>query len=92
MDERLALGMNQDRSIIEERKENTGKRTYVKIPGNPDCLCVLQLVYYVSFPGILPLEPQRAMIRGLLLLSSSLRQALPARSLMTDSSLKMRAC
>lgn len=38
-----------------------------------------------------PLEPHRAIIRGLLLLSSSLRQALPARSLMTDSSFKMRA-
>lgn len=50
------------------------------------------IISQVSFPASLPLEPQRAMISGLLLLSSSLRQALPARSLMTDSSLKMRAC
>lgn len=38
-----------------------------------------------------PLDPHRAIIRGLLLLSSSRRQALPARSLMTDSSFRMRA-
>lgn len=48
-------------------------------------------ICFVCFPVSLPLDPQRAIIRGLLLLSSSLRQALPARSLMTDSSFKMRA-
>lgn len=48
-------------------------------------------ICFVCFPVSLPLDPQRAIIRGLLLLSNSLRQALPARSLMTDSSFKMRA-
>lgn len=52
----------------------------------------LRLHYYIfCSPTGLPLEPQRAITRGLLLLSSSRRQALPARSLMTDSSFKIRA-
>lgn len=40
---------------------------------------------------ISPLEPHRAMVRGLLLLSSSRRQALPAWSRITDSSFRIRA-
>jgi hypothetical protein len=38
-----------------------------------------------------PLEPQMAMFKGLLLLCNSLRQAFPAWSLITDSSFKIMA-
>ena len=41
--------------------------------------------------GHWPLEPQTAMVRGLLDLCSSLRQALPAWSRMTDSSFRITA-
>lgn len=62
--------------------------SYIQEYMEPNCNFIIS---QVSCPARLPLEPQRAMISGLLLLSSSLRQALPARSLMTDNSLKMRA-
>lgn len=43
--------------------------------------------YFIS----IPLEPQIAMFKGLLLLSSSLKQAFPVWSLITDNSFRIIA-
>ncbi|TNN83802.1 hypothetical protein EYF80_005978 [Liparis tanakae] len=73
------------RRLCPGKQEHTMHHSYITV-----CVIGVHQTFTASHET-LPLEPHRAMMRGLLLLSSSLRQALPARSLMTDSSLKMRA-